>query len=254
MNEGRITQSTGEVSLLSVLEYLLSRFYWLLLAGAVAGLLVFGVSRFLVTPIYESSVSFYVYNSPDSVTTTRTVNDQDLQAAESLATTYSKILGSNSLLDAVLSDLGSDARGLTRADLDDMVEASVVTDTQLLEVVVSSSDAQFACRVAESFENVAPSEMERITKVGGVEVVDQPEVAAEPTSPRVMFNTAVGIVVGVVVAGIVLTVRMLSDQTIYLPEDLEGLEGVIVLGSIPEVEAATDASELWKLSGGGKTS
>ena len=58
-------------------------------------------------------------------------------------------------------------RGMTRKELSKMVDVSVVSDTQLLEVVITSTDAEFACRIAQAFVNVAPTEIVRITKAGG---------------------------------------------------------------------------------------
>lgn len=240
------SSSSEEVNLLVVARYLLSKWYWLLLGGVVGGALVFAAVSLFITPSYQSSVSFYVYNSPDSVATTKTVNNQDLQAAESLATTYSNILESNIVLDAVLDDLGDNRRGLTRSELSDMVDASVITNTQLLEVVVSSNDADFACRIAESFENVAPRELQNITKVGGVEIVDQPEVATRPASPRTLFDSAIGLVIGVIVAGIILGVRMMADQTIYMPEDIEN--SVTVLGVIPTIDIGIGQTPMWRFT------
>lgn len=238
--------SSGEVSLLMVVRYLLSKWYWLLLAGIAAGFLTFGAVKAFVTPSYQSSVSFYVYNTSDNSAATRSVNSQDLQAAESLATTYSKILASNTVLDAVLDDMGDSRNGLTRSDLSSMVNASVVTDTQLLKVEVSSSDPEFACRIAQSFQRVAPDEMQRITKVGGVEIVDQPEVAKVPTSPRIGFDTVIGATIGIIIAAIALGMHALKDQTIYVPEDLEGK--VTVLGAIPRIETASVSDRAWKIT------
>ena len=83
-----------------------------------------------VTPTYESRVSFYVYNSTNN-TAQGTINNSDLQAAESLATTYSKILESNSVLDSVLTDIRGET-ALSRKELNRMVKVSVISDTQLL--------------------------------------------------------------------------------------------------------------------------
>ena len=132
-----------EVTLLDILKLLLSKSYWLLLAGVLAGACVFLVTTFLITPSYESRVSFYVYNSSNNSVQSGTINNGDLQAAESLATTYSKILASNSILDAVLQELGPDV-SLSRKSLSGMVSVSVITDTQLLEVVITSTDPAFA--------------------------------------------------------------------------------------------------------------
>ena len=170
-------------------------------------------------------------------------------AAESLAATYSKILGSNSVLDAILEDIGAEET-LTRKELSRMVKASVISGTQLLEVVVTTPDAAFSIQVAASFARVAPTEIVRITKAGGVEVVDRPELATEKSSPRTVFDSAVGFVVGVILISVYLLVSSLSDTTIYLPEDVSNSLGVIVLGQIPTIDPI-NSSAVWKLEEGG---
>ena len=239
-----------EITLWSVARLLLGKFYWLLISGFACALIVWLITTFLIAPTYESRVSFYVYNSADKSNHASTINNSDLQAAESLATTYSKILESNSVLDAVLKDLG-DKSDLSRKDLSKMIEVSVVSDTQLLEVVIKSNSAEFACDVGKSFANVAPTEIVRITKAGGVEVVDRPEVATEKSSPRTVFDTAIGFLIGVIGISLVLILKMLSDTTIYLPEDIENISGVTVLGQIPEIDVTENEHTYWKLTKGG---
>ena len=240
----------AELSLWDIVQLLLKKFYWLLLAGVLAAAGVYAVVTLLVTPTYESKVSFYVYNSANNTQQTGTINNSDLQAAESLATTYSKILESNSVLDSVLTDIRGET-ALSRKELNRMVKVSVISDTQLLEVVVTSTDPKLACRIAGAFAKVAPTEIIRITKAGGVEVVDQPEVASEKTAPRTVFDSAIGFVIGVIVISVILVLRMLADTTIYLPEDIECAANVTILGMIPEINITNDACAEWALTEGG---
>ncbi len=132
-----------------------------------------------------------------------------------------------------------------------MVKVSVISDTQLLEVVVTSTDPKLACRIAGAFATVAPTEIVRITKAGGVEVVDRPEVAPEKTAPRTGFDSAIGFVIGVIVISVILVLRMLADTTIYLPEDIECAANVTILGMIPEINITNDACAEWALTEGG---
>lgn len=203
----------------------------------------------LITPTYESRVSFYVYNSTNDISQ-GTINNSDLQAAESLATTYSKILESNSVLDSVLEDMRAEAT-LSRKELNHMVDVSVISDTQLLEVTVTSTDPKLACQIADSFAKVAPTEIVRITKAGGVEVVDRPEVAHGKSSPRTVFDSAIGFLIGVVLVSVLIVVRILADTTIYLPEDIERAANVTILGMIPEINITNDAFAEWTLTEGG---
>lgn len=239
-----------EIDLTVVARLLLGNLHWLLIAGAAAAVLVyFGIS-FLVTPTYQSRASFYVYNKQNVEDNDGTINSSDLQAAENLATTYAKILTSNSVLDAVLEDLNQD--GLTRNQLSGMESVSVVSNTQLLEVVITSSDKELACKIAESFVRVAPTEIVRVTKAGGVEVVDKPEVADSQSTPRTLHDTAIGFFVGVLLAAAFVVIREMSDTTIYLQNDVENLGEVVILGQIPHIEPDKTLNGTWRLVKGGE--
>ena len=224
MNENQKTQkdtALAEVSLWSIVGLLLRKIHWLIAAGLAFGIGVYLVLSLLVTPTFESRVTFYVYNNSGGASQ-GSIDKSDLQAAESLATTYSKILESNSVLNAVLSDLNS---ALTRKELAQMVDVAVVTNTQLLEVVIASTDANFACNVA-----------------------------TEQTSPRTAFDTAIAVVVGVIIAAVIIILKTRSDTTIYLPEDIEKLVGVAVIGQIPEIEGTDKNYKYWELANGGTIS
>ncbi len=240
-----------EISLWEIARMLIRRIHWLIIAGIAAGVITFLAVTLFVTPKYESKVSFFVFNSTNTSSQTGTVNNADLQAAESLATTYSKILESNTVLDAVIEDLGGQA-DLSRKDLSSMLKVSVVSDTQLLEVVVTSSDAAFACDIASSFANVAPTEIVRITKAGGAEVVDKPEIAQTKSSPNKTRDCAVGALLGICIAAIIIIIKNLSDTTIYLPGDITAATDVIVIGQIPTIEPQ-NATIGWQLAEGGTT-
>lgn len=254
MNENRktpIAEGDSEIDLLAVAKVLLRKFYWLLLAGIVAGAAVYLIVTLLVTPTYESSVSFYVYNNSKNNSQIETINNSDLEAAENLATTYSEILTSSSVLDVVSENVKDN---ISRKELGNMVEASVVSNTQLINVVVTTTDPKLSYRIANSFANVVPTEMVRITKAGGVEVVNRPEVATEKASPSVMKDTAIGFLAGVVLAAVILVLRMSSDTTIYLSDDIERLTEVPVLGQVPDINVADENQESWTLTKGGTVS
>lgn len=252
MNENKNSYAPAravELSLWDIAKLLLTKIHWLLLAGAIVAIGVYIAVSCLVTPTYESRVSFYVYNSTNN-TSQGTINNSDLQAAESLATTYSKILASNSVLDAVLDDFDLSNK-LSRKELSKMVEVSVISDTQLLEVVITSADPELACRIANSFALVAPTEIVRITKAGGVEVVDRPEVAMEQSAPRTLYDSLISFVIGILLISVVIVLRMLADTTIYLPEDIEKVTGMTVLGQIPDISVTNGDITYWKLTEGG---
>lgn len=239
----------NDIDLFDIFRLLFSKLHFLIITGFVFAACFYFIFNFLVTPTYESRVSFYVNNGNIS-TDSKTIQNSDLQAAESLATTYSKILESNSVFDAVIDDLNEN--DVNRSALSGMVTVSVVNGTQLLEVVVSSNDAVLSCQIAQSFAKVAPTEIIRITKAGSVEVVDAPEVATGKSSPRTLLDTMIGFILGVFFAIIIIIIKEASDTTIYTPKDIETLDSITILGQIPEFYVANDKSMRWNLVKGGK--
>ena len=54
--------------------------------------------------------------------------------------------------------------------------------------------------------------------------------------------------VGAIIAAVVIIIKMLSDTTIYLPEDIDNLVGATILGQIPEISVPEG---YWTLVEGG---
>ena len=83
-----------------------------------------------------------------------------------------------------------------------------------------------------------------------MEVVDRPEVAPKKSSPRTVFDTAIGFIVGIIIAFIIIVIRAVSDTTVYLSEDLESIPSLTVLGQIPNINVSGRYSYLSLKEGG----
>ncbi len=232
-----------------VVSMLLHRSFLLFLSGLLGGAAAFAFTFFFVRPAYQSRVSFYIYNNSDKNTNTDVITSSDLMAAEKLTATYANILGSNSVLDAVIRDMGG-PEGLNRAVLGSMIQPSVVANTQILAVTVTTPDPEFSWRIASAFAEVAPEEISRITKAGSVEIVDRPEISGNKSSPDMLRDTCIGALSGMLIAAAVLILRMLSDTTIYLPDDVMKMTGAVVLGQIPEIIEDKNSIPWEKVTGG----
>ncbi|MCQ2427448.1 MAG: polysaccharide biosynthesis tyrosine autokinase [Clostridia bacterium] len=236
---------TDEIDLLALAGAIWSKWYFIAAASVLGILCAFLYASYCVTPTYQSRVSFFVYNNPNQISQSGTVNNSDLQAAESLATTYSKILKSNTMLDAVLANLNGRA-AVSRSSVSGMVNASVVKDTQLLEVTVTSASPETAYAIALSFSETAPDEIVRITKAGSVEVVDQPELSYAKSSPRTSKILLMGAMAGALIAAAGIVVHNLLDKTIYTSEDISKGVNISFLGKIPSINAENDKASGWK--------
>lgn len=77
-----------------------------------------------------------------------------------------------------------------------------------------------------------------------ISIVDLAEVPAVPTAPSLLRNLAIGIILGLVLAGIVVFLRTELDDSVRVPEDVEGKLGLPLLGVAPEASGGNPLEEL----------
>ncbi len=245
-----VQEKQSDVAAFSIINLAIRNLHYILISGAVAAILVFLIVTVFVSPTYVVRTSFYVYNT--SASESGSVNSSDMQAAKNLAATYAKILGSNAVIDTVINDL-DDIRGYKRTDLRSKVQVSGISDTQVVEVKVMTDNRDLSYQIAESFARIAPKEVIRIAKVGNVEVLDQPEMPSKKSSPKTLYDTMLGFLVGMMLAFGIICLRVISDTTVKNSYDVDKSVGLPVLGTIPEIKNST-GNKAWTLKEGGVVS
>jgi len=266
---------------------------WLItLAGIVAGLTAFIISR-QISPVYEAATTVLVNEAPGSESS----DYQTLLASERLTKTYAEMMTKNPILEGTIEILGLD---MAVKDLRGMITVNPVTNTQLIETIVESTDPEAAAMIAntvvdvfkaevedvqtdrysqskanletqlaeveaeienynalaastdseadrvayyaqanqyretyfsllELYENVWMSEAQTISSVAVVEPASVPD---NPVRPRVLMNTALAGVVGVLLAAGGILVREALDDTLYTPDEVKSHLNLPVLGAI----------------------
>lgn len=238
-----------EYSVSEVLVFLGSKIRTILIVALAATLLVGLVTIFLVQPKYRAYTTMYVYTNIEAKQT-GILNNSDLQAAENLAGTYEVILQSNQITSSVVEQIHKTYRKdatLSGAK----IRINTIPETQLLNVEVISTDPKLATAIADAYANVAPEEIIRVTKAGGVEIVDYAREPSSPYSPSLMLNCAFAFVVGALLTALVLLGQLFSDTTIYTEEEIHGCSQLPILAEIPEIiaEKNTNANASgWKIS------
>lgn len=240
-----------EVSFVQVWRLLVSKLFYILLIGVILAVGVGVFTKFFVVPQYRTYTTMYVYANPESIQI-GSINNNDLLAAENLAGTYKVILQSNQVLNSVKAHLDSEDTdntipSLSISDIDNMTNISIIDDTQLLKVEVISDDPILANMVAGAFAKVAPDEIVRVTKAGGVEIVDFPEVPDAPFAPQLVYNCVVAFIGGVIAAVIFFVAQMLLDTTIYTPDDVSQISDLPSLGTVPTI-AESDKKSSWSFA------
>ena len=77
-----------------------------------------------------------------------------------------------------------------------------------------------------------------------ITIIDRAEVPGTPSSPSLPRNLAIGLLLGLVLAGIAIFLRDQLDDVIHTPEDVEEKLGLSLLGVVPRAEDQTPMEAL----------
>lgn len=222
--------NNAEINLMDILLILRKRFVWILLSCAICGGVVFGYTKLFVPDTYKATASVYVYGSAGVKTEYTTSTERDY--ALSLVDTYIVILKSNTVMQKVLRTLDL---SWTPEDLERMVSCSPINETEVFSVTVSYHDPEMAKLLANTIVDVAPKEITRVVKAGGVEVLDYAKRPETPSAPSPLKNGVIGAILGLALSlGVFLLIEIL-DTKIWDEEKLTSIFEFPVLGSVPKI-------------------
>lgn len=239
------------VDVMHIAKSLWRRAWVIVLCGVLAAIIGFAVSAFAIAPTYSSYVKLYVNNSSFSLGSTNfSISSSELSAAQSLVRTYGEILGSRTTLERVIDKSGVD---YTWKELHDMIDYSPSNNTEIMQVTVTCEDPYEASRIANTIAEVLPVRISEIIDGASMEVVDSAVPDLEKIAPSITKYTAVGLVLGMLVAVLILIVAALMDDTIHDEEYVLRTYDYPILGKVPNLLNAGGKSYGYYSRGSRKT-
>lgn len=240
-NNSNIAETRGfEIDLKKIYYKMKPRLILVVIATVLIGVLSGVITHFFFTPQYTATTKLYVYSNSDRVTTNSTITSGELTASQDLVNTYIYILKSDTVLEAVIKDLDLD---VSTSSLYRMISAKKAQDTVAFEVSVTSPSAKWSADVANSIAKIAPDEIVRVVKAGGVEIIDKAKTPKSPSSPNMQKNVLLGILVGFFASFGILILYCLFDTSITSAKDIEREFNIPVLGTIPRLEKTNKSSK-----------
>lgn len=236
-------ENLKEINLTELLSALLRRIWLIVLCAVIAGALVYAYTANFVTELYKSRVSVYVNSSNQNNTVNITATE--LATSQRLVLTYIEMVKSESVLELVAQEVaenGTTGKKPTAEEIEKMITAAPMEETEIFEVVVSSSDPQLACDIANAIGRVAPGKIEEFAVGSSTKIIDWAKPAKAPYSPNKSRNTIVGMVAGAAIAVCIIVLQTLLDVRVKSEEDLAAISDAPVLGLIPDL--AMDSKDL----------
>ncbi len=226
----------AEVNIKRLLDALLGKVWAILLASVLGASIVLAITYLFITPKYESSAMFYVNNSSISVgEASLSIDSSDITASKSLVNTYIVILNTRETLNDVIDYAGVSRR---YSEVQDMISADAVDDTEVFRVVVTSEDREEANKIANAIAYILPKRISSIVEGTSAKIVESAIVAARPSSPSYVMNTLIGFLLGFVLAAGMIVVQEMLDTTIRKEEDVTLVCKYPILAPVPDMNTA----------------
>lgn len=207
----------------------------ILIATVAGGLLSFAYTKIILKPQYTASISLYVNNNEEGVTSTKQ-SYQDLTAASYLVETYKVVLSNQSILSKVSENL--DGR-FSAAEISKMLSMQQEGSTVILKISATGDSPEIAGMVCSALLEVARTEIPKTITGTSVEPVGEVIIPSAPSGPSTSKNTILGLLAGLVISVAVVLIIFFLDDTIGSDEEFtERIPGVPVLGEIPTIDTS----------------
>lgn len=222
-----------EIDIVAILYAMRNKVIYIILSALLFATLAGCVTEFLTEPKYTTSCTMYVFSNTDRVSTDSNISGSELDASQRLVNTYIEVLKSDTVLEKVAAELGIEAKP---AQIRGLISCSPVEDTEIFRVSVTSTSKELSASIANTIAQVAPEEIIRVVKAGGVEVIDYAKVPENPSSSSLQKNVIIGGGLGFVLAFALFFVLAMFDTTVTSEKDIErDFPDIPILGTVPRL-------------------
>lgn len=218
-----------EIDILYLLRKLWSKKFFIIFVGLLVGTIALLGSVFFIKPKYTSTTRIYVVSRSSDTALT----NQDLQAGSYLVNDYKEVITSSEVLSSVIDQ---EKLSMSAGQLSGEIAVNIPTDTRVISISVTDTDAQRACDIANTVREVAAEKIKVVTKVDDVTTLESATKPSHPSSPNVKKNAAIGALAGVSLAVVGILVAEVLDDRVRRPEDIEEVLGMTLLGVVPDVD------------------
>ena len=228
----------AEIDLVDLFGFYMSRLPLLIIAVIVGALLAGLYTHFLVPNRYTATSKMYmVSSSSDSV-----VNLSDLNLGTSISNDYVELMKSRPVIEDVIDKL---ELKYSYDNLVKMINLSVISNTRIVRVAVTSTSPQEAMSIANQLARTAKVQLPKVMDAPAPTIVEDAVLPTVKSSPSLTKNVLIGALLCVIAVLAVLTVIYLQDDTIKSSEDVEKEFGILPLSVIPEgiIEGLNDSEE-----------
>lgn len=194
----------------------------------IAAILAFLVSSFIISPTYEASTQVLV--APKE-TQNNMIDSSQIQSSVTLVNTYRVIVQSPAILEQVQENVTGAPENISN-----LISVNSEQSSQVINITVQHTNPVLAAEIANEIGNVFSKEVPELMSVDNVKILSDASVPVVPVKPNVLLNTAIAMVLGMMIGIAIAFLRVVLDRRIKTEQDVESILDLPVLGSIPVIQ------------------
>ena len=199
-----------EIDLIELLKDIIKNIKFIITLTLLCGVVVFGVSQFILPKSYTSSTDITIVPAGTSLD-------------------YTSYLTGSKVLNEVSNKIDFEMAALAES-----VEVTRDSNnTYNYNIKVTTNDAKLSYRIAKSVVNEFKKSMISELNLSSVSTMNEPQINTTPVSPNVKKNTLIGTFIGMIISVGIMVLRFLFDKHLRNAEEAEIFLGVDVLAEIP---------------------
>ena len=214
-----------EIDLLELFQVLLQKAWAIILCMVIGAGLAFGGTKMLLTPKYSASSQIYILTKTTSVTSLA-----DIQMGAQLTVDFEVLAKSRPVVEEVIDELNLD---YTYEELVEMITTLNPSDTRILKMTVENEDPNLAKEIANAMAEVTAERVAYIMTTDKPKIVEEAVTPEKPSSPSTVKNTALGGILGAVLAMGIIVIIYLMNDTIQTEEDVRKYLDLNTLAALP---------------------
>ena len=184
-----------EINLVELWNFFRSKILFVVIT--ILAILIIGNVFTILTrvPLYNSTTSVILV-SENNANNLGTLNSE-LQANNTLVSTYSQIVKSRKVVSKVINNLKLD---YTYKELYERINVSSIDDTAIIKIEVADPDSELSAKIANEVARVFMVEVQKFYHLDNVSVVDKAVIVDKPYNVNFIKDNIIYLAIGIVVS------------------------------------------------------
>lgn len=230
-----------EIDLMRLLDYFKHKIGGIIFITICIAIIVFVYGVFLQKPLYKSHTTVILGGTEKE---NASLTQSDVTLNKNLVDTYAEVVKSRRVLEQVIDNLNLN---LTYEQLERKISVVSVNNTEIIKIIVTSSNNETAKRIADTTANYFTKEVTRLYKLNNVNILDNAVVSNTPYNINKKKTTVISLLIGLTVSLGIMFVVYYFDRTIKSPEMIEQIIGLPIIGTVQETKTRKkDKRKQWK--------